>query len=43
MEETKSFRKSNDTLLKMSLAKGSSVNIYEKCDKEYFKLISCFI
>ena len=34
---------SDETLLKMSVAKGSSVNIYEKCDKEGFKLIGCFI
>nr|YP_010470481.1 GIY-YIG endonuclease [Inonotus hispidus]YP_010691056.1 GIY endonuclease [Phellinus igniarius]UVF37969.1 GIY-YIG endonuclease [Inonotus hispidus]WBU93157.1 GIY endonuclease [Phellinus igniarius] len=34
---------SDETLLKMSVANGSSVNIYEKCDKEGFKLIGCFI
>ena len=34
---------SDETLLKMSLAKGSLVKIYEKCDKEGFKLIGCFI
>lgn len=34
---------SDETLFKMSVAKGSSVNIYEKCDKEGFKLIGCFI
>lgn len=33
----------DETLLKMSVAKGSSVNISEKCDKEGFKLIDCFI
>lgn len=50
-EETKELmrqkalgRKHSDkTLLKMSSAKGYSVNIYEKCDKEGFKLIGNFV
>lgn len=37
------IKHSAETFLQMSLAKGSSVNIYEKCDKEGFKLIGCFI
>lgn len=37
-------RKHNkETLLKMSITRGNPVNIYEKCDKEDFKLISSFV
>jgi group I intron endonuclease len=34
---------SDDTLLKMSIAKGCFVNIYEKFDSEGFKLIGSFV
>ena len=34
---------SEDTKLLMSSKRGSSVNIYEKCDKEGFKLIGSFV
>ena len=34
---------SEDTKLLMSYKRGSSVNVYEKCDKEGFKLIGSFI
>ena len=34
---------SEDTKLLMSSKRGSSVNVYEKCDKEGFKLIGGFI
>lgn len=34
---------SEHTLLKMSSVRGQSVNIYEKCDKEGFKLIGTFV
>ena len=34
---------SDETLLKMSSARGNPVNIYEKCSAEGFKLIGSFI
>ena len=34
---------SEDTKLLMSSKRGSSVNIYEKCEKEGFKLIGSFV
>ena len=50
-EETKNLMRqkalgrkhSEDTKLLMSSKRGSSVNVYEKCDKEGFKLIGSFI
>ena len=50
-EETKNLMRqkalgrkhSEDTKLFMSSKRGSSVNVYEKCDKEGFKLIGSFI
>lgn len=34
---------SEETKLKMSMAKGNPVNIYEKCSSEGFKLIGSFV
>ena len=34
---------SEDTKLKMSAVRGNFLNIYEKCDKEGFKLIGSFV
>lgn len=34
---------SEETKLAMSSKRGSLVNIFEKCDKEGFKLIGCFV
>ena len=34
---------SEETKLKMSAVRGNLVNIYEKCDKEGFKLIGSFV